>query len=602
MLRGTSVAVFYTLSCRQLEEMQEMIKRKALSVGLALAFAYLILAVSTLPGTGIVWDETRYFAAAKARAYSIYSAVSGAPGISICSLDFEAQSRDDIGRCWDGRARLSQTLSGLTWAGIWFLNGRQLDLVPSISAHRISTILLTMAGVFVLFLFASELFGTMAGVFSSLALIFMPRFFAQSHYATLDVPVAVMVLLTLYFFWKGLGSWKFGLLTGIVFGLALATKVNAYFIPFIIAAWLLVSYRDRALEILNSIKNRAFEARPIPLVFFSLIFLSPLMLVLAWPWIWVNTIPRFMAYLVPTAANTEFFGYGVYYMGGFYADAPWHYPWVMTSITLTVPILIFSILGAIKSARDTASYRNRASFLILLAALVPLLVFSLPLASPYSGTQLFMPAFPFIAMLAGAGAGWVFGSAEKRLTGAGARGLMLAVLTLLLIMPGLHAVSRGNPYSANYYNEIIGGPKGAYEGGFELEYNGEAYLDLIPWLNRNMGENASLYVPYAWNILNTYKYGDIGQIAERASEGRHGLDSSILDQFGASVSEQKTLLRGDLNILSSPGGADYTILMLRMSSIKNAPGLEEYLEACEPIHTEAIGGAPAINVYEAGCL
>jgi hypothetical protein len=43
-----------------------MIKRQIIAIGLVLAIIYLMLAVATLPSTGLVWDETRYIAAAKA--------------------------------------------------------------------------------------------------------------------------------------------------------------------------------------------------------------------------------------------------------------------------------------------------------------------------------------------------------------------------------------------------------------------------------------------------------------------------------------------------------------------------------------------------------
>ena len=94
-------------------------KREILFIGIALAVLYLIIAIYYLPATGITWDETRHASGAKARTYSIYSWATGSLGLEMCSLDAEPVG-DDIGRCWDGRPRLSQTLSGITYLSCSF--------------------------------------------------------------------------------------------------------------------------------------------------------------------------------------------------------------------------------------------------------------------------------------------------------------------------------------------------------------------------------------------------------------------------------------------------------------------------------------------------
>ncbi len=574
-------------------------KRKYL-IGLIPVVLYLILAMAILPNTGIAWDETRYFASAKARAYSIYSWATGSPGLEMCSLEEVQQNPDNWGRCWDGRPRLSQTFSGLTWAGIWFLNGRSLDVMSSAAAHRISTIILTMIGIFILFLFATEAFGLNVGIFSSLALIFIPRFFAHSHYATMDVPVAVMSFLTIYLFWKGLRSWKFGLLAGIVFGLALATKINAYFIPFILLIWLVVSYRDRVWKFFMDIKKRVFKPRSIPLVFYSIILLPLIVLVLAWPWLWIDTIPRFIDYMLWNLVHTE--GTTIFYMGQSFIDLPWHYSWAMMLFTLPIPIIIFSLIGGLKGIRDTLSNKNRTSFLIITGALFMPILFTLPIASPHDGVRLYMLSFPFIAILAGLGADWLLSFAGKYITKRNIMMLAAVLLALLIVIPGLHAVSRGHSSTATYYNELIGGPEGAYRNGFQVEYWGEAYLDAVKWLNQNGKENAALYVPMAWNIFNTYRYGDIGQIGKRTSEGRHDLNYSAFQSLGGQVFEQYGLLRNDFRLVNESADADYTILLMRRCVIEGSGELKAYLRECEPLHSIMPDGAPLVIIYDAGCV
>lgn len=570
-------------------------------IGIVLALLYLSMALLTLPSTGIVVDENRYIAQAKAKAYSIYATATGKQGLFFCQLNETFFGTDWTERCWEGRARSPSMFSGVTWATAWYLSGQNLDVMQSVAAHRAAIILMTAIGIFVLFVFVSRAFSREAALFSSLALIFMPRFFAQSKYMLFDLPSAIMWLITVWLFWKGLRDWRYGLLTGVAFGIALTTKEMVLFLPVVLLAWLLISYRDRLAEMIRGFRRDMHLRVPrIPLVYLSFIFLSPLVMFLLYPWIWYNTLERLM--WLPAYYGSMMEGVATFYMGQIHAHLPWHYTFMLALAATPLVIVAFSLLGVFKSVKDTITLENRVSFLILLSALSPMVVLSI-IGVVYNGVQEFLPAFPFIAILSGMGASCFLAGLRKRVSGRAVKAVMV-VMVFLFVFPGLLAVAKG--HADSYYNGLFGGAGGVYRNGyFEAADTGEPYLEAAGWLNNNIERNATIYVPMFSNIFNTYKYGDVGQIADRFG-GWQELDSISFSQ--------KAMLREDIKIVGFydyandtgiMGGVDYIVLLTRQGLY----GSESYvnnvtracMESCEPIHSVVLDGAPLVRIYRTKC-
>ncbi|NOX71770.1 MAG: hypothetical protein GXO64_03670 [Candidatus Micrarchaeota archaeon] len=610
------------------------INKKTVFIGIILVLLYLTIAFDALPKTGLTWDETRHLSGGKARAYSIYAAATGKPQLAMCDLVNPPMDKDTRDRCWSGRPRLSQTVSGFTWAFIWFVNGGKLDFWESIAAHRMGTLLFVSLCIFFLFLFATEAFGLKVGIFSALSLIFIPRFFVHSLYVALDAPAASMVFISVYFFWKGMKSRKWALMGGAVFGLALATKVNAYFVPMIIFAWFIAGFRNEILQFLKNMKKQNPQFWPknilksVPLPVYTFIIISPVVFFLSWPWLWFDTLTRY-AELLHTKETIRVV---TYYMGVSWDNIvnllPWHYTWVMIGMTVPVTILAFALIGLHKPLRDIINPRNKDSILVLMGAVVPLFVFSSPIATLHDGVRIFLNVFPFIAILSGLGAERIFNILNKaferfkknqiksishftnkknlkfNLTMMSA----FIIVCLLIASPFIVAYSRGMPYMATYYNALIGGPEGAYEHGFDMDYWGESYLEAAKWLNENAENGSIVYVPWATNIMEMYKYGDIGMIGERFREGRHHLGGTV-DSIGAIMFEQKGILRDDITITNSSQSADYVVLLGRRNLVERKkddgsfffPEERSYIDNCVPVYTVNIDEAPLVIIFRADC-
>src|SRR5262249_28738497 len=104
-------------------------------------------------------------------------------------------------------------------------------------------------------------------------------------------------------------------------------------------------------------------------------------------------------------------------------------------------------------------------FLIHLLTLPVIRMFPTP---AHDGVRLFLPTFFFLAVFAGWGTVWL----ADLLAWGIPRAVRLARPVLAAAVLGSAAVGliRTHPYELSYYNEWIGGPRGAWERGFELSY------------------------------------------------------------------------------------------------------------------------------------
>ena len=93
----------------------------------------------------------------------------------------------------------------------------------------------------------------------------------------------------------------------------------------------------------------------------------------------------------------------------------------------------------------------------------------------HDGVRLFLPTFFFLASFAGWGVVWVADglARPRRVRADWVRG----VVATLVLVPAAWQLVRIHPFELSYYNELIGGPRGAWKAGFELSYWYDAFND-----------------------------------------------------------------------------------------------------------------------------
>jgi len=145
----------------------------------------------------------------------------------LCALPLIADRRvvlplDDPN--WEGR-NLDQFAFNFLW--------RSNNDGPSIVFRaRLPIILITILFAGLVYLWARELYGPMAALLAVTLFAFDPNILANGSIATNDVGVAFFSTLSLYTFWRWLArpSWVRGIIAGLAFGLAQASKFSALFL------------------------------------------------------------------------------------------------------------------------------------------------------------------------------------------------------------------------------------------------------------------------------------------------------------------------------------------------------------------------------------
>jgi len=339
--------------------------------------------------------------------------------------------------------------------------------------------------------FLGQAYGrTSSGVIAALAFLSMPQVWGFATLATTELPMAFFALATCAALLLAVERPKTSWLVGALFGCAIATKINGFFLFPTLYFWGWVYTRER-------IASPAF----------AMMLLGPIVFVLCWPWLWTDTIARILEYLSFHATHQET---PVYYMNrawgaGRGPGAPWHYPFVVLGVTTPLVVLGFILLGAMRSAMSS---RDKWSGMLLIQSLWPLLLIAVPGQPKYDGVRLFFPAYPFLALLVGAAVEGMLRlfDAPKRPGAmtidhdrlARARRGTTWIAAALVVGSGLWGMYQALPFPLSYFNELVGGDTpqlGAWESGYETTWWGET-IDhhVIAWLNdpQNVPDDATI--------------------------------------------------------------------------------------------------------------
>jgi 4-amino-4-deoxy-L-arabinose transferase-like glycosyltransferase len=291
-------------------------------------------------------------------------------------------------------------------------------------------------------------YGGPAGAVGGFALATMPRVFAHAHFGALDTFVSLFWTTALLCAGRAVEHRRpihamAG--AGCVWGLALLTKLHAWFLAPLVFVWTAIRLGPaRALS-----ATTAWAACGVT-VFFA-----------GWPWLWYHTLARLRGYFLTGLDRSPIH---VTYFGQIFADrdVPWHYPWFYFLVTVPVGFQVLGVAGAVRGLRDRRTdpfaallLGSMALFLVMFSSRVPV----------YDGERLFLLIFPAWAILIGRG----FAMASKWFP---AR-LPTAALIAFVLAQGYGVVIM-HPFQLSYFNALVGGLKGAERLGLELTYWNDA--------------------------------------------------------------------------------------------------------------------------------
>jgi 4-amino-4-deoxy-L-arabinose transferase-like glycosyltransferase len=436
------------------------------------------LLLATNPQIGLTWDEPSYIAASESY-LGWFQQVFRHP--------MEAFSEKGITSAWSVNSEhppLNKIWSGVVWSVA-------RNLTDDLTAHRMGNMFLVAVLSGLLYLLIRDAYGQIAGFAAVAALLTMPRFFFHAHLSALDVPAALSVFVVTFAFWKTLEykHWAWGLLLGLLWGLGLATKINAIFVPVTLGVWWLIFRREKRL--LNRLIIMGFTAIPV--------FLA------VWPWLYKNTLDRLITYI--GFVTTTHWQIGQYYLGQFFMPPPWHFSFVMIWAVIPLGLTGLYFIGIVRAMTEKKD--GGLGWLLFLSALTPILALSLGKSMVYDNERLMMVAFPFMAGLAGAGFAWILLrlrtlSLKWRKPGLGIIGIIC--LVTLAFTPQMVSMLGLYPHLLSYYGEGVGGLPGATRLGLETTYWCETYRIALPIINAQAKPNDKVWVdPWSYDVLIYYQ-------------------------------------------------------------------------------------------------
>ena len=327
--------------------------------------------------------------------------------------------------------------------------------------------------------------GPLAGATAAVSVILLPRTFGHAHIASLETFVNLTYGGCILFLADRWGTRspavKTAAIGGVLFGLALLTKIQAAFLPVSVGLWMLVLSLTRPAEPVqpgsppqrfsqSRVVSRLLHAGGLFVLWGSV---GSLVFLVGWPWLWDG----FPSHLL------EYFGHAqeratllTWYFGEALQDrlVPWHAPWLFSLTTVPVGLLGLGFLGAAGTARShnfPALIRSRET-LIALAMLMPLVIFSLPGVPDYDSERLFSMIFALSGVFIGIGCKSLSAWLIPR-TGAIQAQLML---WSVLACQGWGLITMA-PCHLSYYNLLVGGLPGANTLGLPTTYWGDSLTE-----------------------------------------------------------------------------------------------------------------------------
>lgn len=418
---------------------------------------------------------------------------------------------------------LVKALLGLSWRVFRTTNprhgkrhgiGEGLGWLSEISAFRLPGWVFTALGVVLIYLFGVRIESRTTGLVAALLYITIPRVFFHGQLACFDSAVTTMWIAVVYAYYRALDRARWGIVAGLVFGLALATKHNAWFIP----ALLLIHY---LVVIWPDVSLRPLRPPRAPLMFIAMALLGPAVFYAHWPWLWFDTVKHLTFYFNFHLKHSY---YNMEYLGQNWGlpPLPISYPFGMTLFTVPTVLLLLALVGiwlysryhvltvlsrwvgvrpppfdsrfrypAKRSwLRPAKGLDPRIGLLLALNGIFPLILIAFPSTPIFGGTKHWMPAYPFLCLLAGVSISRLCAQLRQR-------GLAWKVVGYSLIVlaaaPGAINTAQTHPFGLSQYNALAGGPAGGADLGLNRQFWGYAPRQLLPWLNKTAPAHTRIY-------------------------------------------------------------------------------------------------------------
>jgi 4-amino-4-deoxy-L-arabinose transferase-like glycosyltransferase len=472
------------------------------AVGAALGLVYAVWLLATAHEVGFPRDESFYFHAAAAYGgwwHMLFErggdAIAQGPIDSAFGFNHEHPA-------------LMKSLFGLSEI---YLHQKWQLLKEASDAFRLPAMLFAGAAVWTTYLFGARAWSRRAGIAAAVLFALMPRVFFHAHLACFDVPITTMWIVCVYVHWRAQETRTIGwaIAAGIVFGLALETKHNAWELPAVFVPHAFFVQRHAIWRGLRA------GRLSIPMSLVSMAILGPIVFYALWPYLWYDTLARVQWY-VNFHLNHEY--YNIEFLGKNYYTAPSPKSYLPIMVLATVPavtLLLFAV-GAVergaegarrfagwlrelahKPGEGTKGDPRETDLLLALSIAVAMGPWLLPATPIFGGTKHWMPAYPALALFAGRGFDLVWHRAREVFASLGGRRWVVAEVALwvCVLAAPLAVTVHSFPFGLSSYVPLVGGTAGAADLGLNRQFWGFTSQNAAEeYLNANAPPNATVFI------------------------------------------------------------------------------------------------------------
>ena len=287
-------------------------------------------------------------------------------------------SQKNLFKYWDvgyEHPSIVKILSGITWK---IFHNKVGELVSCRLATMINFSLLIV----VLYIFSSPLIGKTIAMCSSIFLLCIPDVVEYAHFAEININLSIFWFLIALFFMKGLKTKYWIYVSGIIFGLALGSKITTLIIPIAILAWILIYKPEKSIS-----------------SYIIFLLIGVLTFVLLWPSLWFD----FPSKLIE---HTKFHASSI----AIAPSKPWYFAIKTFFSGIPLGLNILFIVGIIGVLIE----RNKLGMLSLINVFVMFVISFIPQVYPGEGMRYFLPIIPFVTILCATGLGYLITPVIKR--------------------------------------------------------------------------------------------------------------------------------------------------------------------------------------------
>jgi hypothetical protein len=600
------------------------------ALGLSIATAFIAIVLASAHTLGFMRDEGMYFDASKSYAIWFEKLLSKNPADRAWAM--ERQNSDSLWQPNSEHPSLMKSGFALSWIYLWktwpaglvellsrvWITKPLAWLVAAIgtrapklfieesAAFRFPGMVAGGLVLYLTYLFGAEARGRAAGLCAALFYAVLPRPFFDAHLAGFDAAAALAWLAVAYAYWRGLRDKGWAVAAGLVWGLALLTKHNSWFLPVVFVA----HYAWASYDVLRArpgahptLAGRA-KLLQIPWPFLFMGMLGPAIFMYGWPRVWYDTWARVDWYF-SFHAHHDYYNFEYLHRTYFQPPQPISMPIVMALATVPAAILFAATIAtgerwrallspllpsrwlpAIEQEQDAATVARaiaegrgvedprRTAFFWFFNMVLPIALISHPKVPHFGGTKHWHPAYPFVCLFAGAGVVL----AAERLAALSTRAALagpprwlvhaLAAVTFALVFtPAALATARSHPHGLTHYTPLVGGPAGGADLGLMRGFWGYETGALVDWLNVHFPNGGRVYP-------NDTFYSSFEQLK---IDGR--LHANIEQEWGSASS------------------ADVAVVEHEQHMDECEPQIWMLFGTVTPAYVVTLDGVPAMTVY-----